>query len=550
LRELKTFSERAVYQIRINGWQVPEDLKKLADFEPEILEVAPTKIKSLSALIAQVQKKHNSSQSNESDLIRSYLSPHITNFFSLVSSEEEIMSNSKKIYLPMLRGLRPLQVGGYNPNDKGYKFDASVDNYFDRTLTDYFQEISDKQKIITGLHLYDETRRLLLGTLSDRKKVREFEAFISSTFFEGKDFSITPREGKDVLYVRIGPDETHEKPIYDLGDGIQAIIILTYPLFFYKGEDAIVCFEEPETHLHPGLQRLFIETLLKDDFKKFQYFITTHSNHFLDLTADYNEISVYAFSKTSDESDKIIVENVESEHENTLQLIGARASSVFLSNCTIWVEGLTDRLYLRKYMEVCQQQPSIKRKFREDYHYSFVEYGGSNITHWSFLDENDPENPTIDVTRLCSKLFLVTDNDGANLKVDIASGFMKKRKADRFKRLKKALGVRYYCLKCREIENLLTPAVLMETINRRAKKGVVPKFKSNFAQSDYEKIPLGTFIKMNVNSPGRKYEEGTILDKPGFCREAVQQVKTISDLSPEALRLTKKLYDFIAKNNS
>ena len=28
-------------------------------------------------------------------------------------------------------------------------------------------------------------------------------------------------------------------------------------------------------------------------------------------------------------------------------------------------------------------------EYKEDYHYSFVEYGGNNITHWSFLDKEE-----------------------------------------------------------------------------------------------------------------------------------------------------------------
>jgi hypothetical protein len=42
-----------------------------------------------------------------------------------------------------------------------------------------------------------------------------------------------------------------------------------------------------------------------------------------------------------------------------------------------------------------------------DTHYSFVEYSGANIVHWSFLDKCSG----IDVDRLCGKLFLVSDRD-------------------------------------------------------------------------------------------------------------------------------------------
>src|ERR1700745_3947929 len=48
-------------------------------------------------------------------------------------------------------------------------------------------------------------------------------------------------------------------------------------------------------------------------------------------------------------------------------------------------------------------------RYKQDLHYSFVEYGGSNITHWSFFTD---DAPTV-VERLCGKLLLIADKDGS-----------------------------------------------------------------------------------------------------------------------------------------
>ena len=52
--------------------------------------------------------------------------------------------------------------------------------------------------------------------------------------------------------------------------------------------------------------------------------------------------------------------------------LGVRNSSVFLANSTIWIEGITDRLYLKKYMEVYQREMfnrgQIKKIYEEDKH--------------------------------------------------------------------------------------------------------------------------------------------------------------------------------------
>lgn len=297
-------------------------------------------------------------------------------------------------YIPILRGLRPLH--------------DNADSYLNRTKKDYFSDIRDvDNRIFTGLHLYDETKKLLLGQRSDRERVRNFENFLSETFFQNQEVNIVPRDGSDVLYIGIGGGD--EYPIYNLGDGIQSIVILTYPLFFNQGRELLFFIEEPEHGLHPGMQRVFMETLMREEFNSFQYFLTTHSNHLLDITLDIEQVSIYTFQKdnNAEEEAQFVIENVDNDHTNTLELIGVRNSSVFLSNCTIWVEGITDRIYIRKYLDVYQADK--ERKFREDLHYSFVEYAGGNITHWSFLEDADANHPNIEVERLCGRLFLISE---------------------------------------------------------------------------------------------------------------------------------------------
>ena len=100
--------------------------------------------------------------------------------------------------------------------------------------------------------------------------------------------------------------------------------------------------------------------------------------------------------ETDEQTPTFIVESVESGNSSSLELLGVRNSSVFLVNATIWVEGITDRWYLRKmldsYMEYLKEDGFLSLSLEEDVHYSFVEYGGNNITHWSFLDNEEHPN--------------------------------------------------------------------------------------------------------------------------------------------------------------
>lgn len=238
----------------------------------------------------------------------------------------------KSVYVPTLRGLRP--------------FNDDTDYYSQRTKQDYFTNLEETDEIFSGLEMYQKVKELLLGDLQSREKISDFQKFLGDAFFDGQQVALIPSIKSDVLYVKIGKEK--EQPIYNLGDGIQSIIILTFPLFINKDENLLVFIEEPELYLHPGLQRKLIETFMS--FKNFQYFITTHSNHFLDITLDVDAISIYTFRKqleneidTREVTANFVIENTSNEDNSILEMIGVKNSSVFLSNCTIWVEGITDR---------------------------------------------------------------------------------------------------------------------------------------------------------------------------------------------------------------
>lgn len=454
-------------------------------------------------------------------------------------------SRRMNIYIPMLRGLRTFQ--------------SNDDPYFWRTAKDYFSYINKEillKNIFTGQDLYTSCGNLKNGGKDDRKKIKDFEKFLSESFFDGKDVELTANKDDNILHILIGEEEY---AVSQIGDGIQSVIILTYKLFFNQGENMLFFFEEPEQCLHPAYQRVFMETLMRKEFDSFQYFFTTHSNHLLDITLDIDKVSIYTFKKTNDsmKNPTFEIENVDNENTDILRLIGVRNSSVFLSNCTIWVEGITDRIYIRKYLEVFQKTQNIK--FLEDIHYSFVEYGGGNITHWSFLEDADPNHSNILVDRLCGKLFLITDKDGAGQKKDGTAdegSVEKKAKYDRHIKLKEKLGKKHYhCLEAREIENLLSTEVLKKVVlSYEDDKNEEFDFKEKFTYENYKNEKIGDFIDKNIIKSTRKggyaAASGTIKgSKFEFSKRAVENIKEISDLSEEAKELTEKLYKFISEQN-
>jgi AAA15 family ATPase/GTPase len=489
--------------------------------------------KLLTSPVNMVTPKSTPSSVTAQD-VNAYISMVTSTCLEKISSLKDFDNHAIKYehyYIPTLRGLR-----GINYHQEKI---ASGDNYRQRTKEDYFRSLTAGKEIYTGLSLYEDVKKLLLGSSSDRKKIREFEQFISGTFFDNQEFSIIPSISDNVVHIKIGDEE--DRPIYYLGDGIQSIIILTYPLFFNQGKKICVFYEEPDLYLHPGFQRIFIETLNK--FPEFQFFMTTHSNHFLDMTLDFNSISVYTFKKN--EKKEFFIENVKNDDLNILELLGVKNSAVFLSNCTIWVEGITDRIYLRKFLELYKDTSG--KVFLEDIHYSFVEYGGGNITHWSFLEDSDEDHSNIDVEKLCGKLFLISDKDGAGIKKDGS----KSKKVLRQENLEARLGDRYYCLKAREIENTLSEQIVIDAIKEIEGENSVNLDFSKIVQSKYENQLLGKFINEKIVALSKSYaaESGTIKDKVEFAKISVSHMKKYDDLTDEAKLLTEKIYKFIQINN-
>jgi hypothetical protein len=83
-----------------------------------------------------------------------------------------------------------------------------------------------------------------------------------------------------------------------------------------------------------------------------------------------------------------------------------RNSSIFLSNCTIWIEGICDRLYINKFLEISQEYKLGDRydidRLKEDLHFSYIEYGGANIVHYSF--DNEKNRKKIKASQISSKI--------------------------------------------------------------------------------------------------------------------------------------------------
>ena len=518
----------------------------------------PRAIKILSDAFATI--KHDGRKHVELNAAQNTIDSILRDAQSTVQTLR-LASSYHRVYIPTLRGLRH-----YGPDDL----------YHNRTCDDYFNDLREAGKekqqlkppceIVTGLRLYHDVRSFLLGNYDQREMIRDFQEFLSRHFFDGKRVQVIPRERDlrnatpDVLHIAIGNEA--ERAIFELGDGLQQIIIMTLPMMLHRDKNLLLFIEEPENYLHPGFQRLLIEALLTEPCTSGsrQVFVATHSHQFLDITLTKSDVSIFALRKdvapVQERQWTPIVRIFPTSNADRplLRELGVCNSSVMLTNCTVWVEGPSDRMYISHFLQLLQshrQSVAAQRKhpapiaLSEDLHWSFVEYGGSNITHWSFLDDEG-----MDASRLCGELLLIADRDSKDIEW----------KVERHRQLKLALKDRFIPLECREIENLLSPGTLVKVVRDYEKNDELTC--KSFDQSDYVDVPIGRFIEQCIlpanylsirrSKRGHPYSDpsGTVRGKVDFAERSTSHISTFDDLSTGARNLAIDVDRFIRSHNS
>ncbi len=459
---------------------------------------------------------------------------------------EIIFCTPQKTYIPTLRSATTLYSYSKNsavivPADREIFKRSIIKNYA-------FSKDDEKLKIVTGLDFYDSIRMIRNNVKSIRKDFEKFEEFLSKVFFNGEDVDIVAKasenqEGKNII-VHIGGEE---RDIHHLGDGIQSLIILMYPIFTAT-EGSWIFIEEPEINLHPGLQRIFLEQLLTNvEFKKkdLKFFITTHSNHFLDLSLNKDsDISIFTFHKIkSEESINYEIKNVLSSDTNSLRILGVRNSSVFISNCTIWVEGICDRKYIKAFLKAFYNQFPKEKRFNEDVDFAFFEYAGSNLSHYIF-ENNEEELEKIKGQFLSNKIFLVADADeGKEQKHE----YYKNQESDIFK---------YEVLNCKEIENILSKEQIISFLPALIKGIKSEKLETiSLNKAHLKNQYLGSYLKKSLKglSVPKAFtaKSGTLTTYyKNKLADIVSEKMDWDEMTEYAKELTTKIHMFIQKSNN
>ncbi len=245
------------------------------------------------------------------------------------------------------------------------------------------------------------------------------------------------------------------------GSGLKTIILVLLNLIImpelkeYENRKIAYGFEELENNLHPALQRrlfdyLYNYAILKDT----QIFLTTHSHVAINAFFGRDDTQIYHVIK---ENGHAALKKIDTfiDKVEILDDLDVKASDILQSNGIVWVEGPSDRIYIKRWLEVFTENAFIEGK-----DYQFLYYGGKTLANYS-LEEN-PQ--LINILTTNHNAAIIMDSDKRNRQSKLND--TKKRVIEEFDKL----GMFCWVTKGKEIENYISCAALSKALGKTLKK--------------------------------------------------------------------------------
>lgn len=196
------------------------------------------------------------------------------------------------------------------------------------------------------------------------------------------------------------------------GSGIQTVILVLLNVLVFPNlepdrySQTVFAFEELENNLHPSvLRRLYQYLLDASRASSSLMVVTTHSAAAIDMISRQPDCQL--IHTTHDGKCGTATQiSCSASSRAILDDLDVRASDLLQSNCIVWVEGPTDRIYLNRWIELASGG-----KLVDGIHYQCVFYGGALLAHLTADNETDDGIDRVEVLRTNRHCCLLVDSD-------------------------------------------------------------------------------------------------------------------------------------------
>lgn len=329
-------------------------------------------------------------------------------------------------------------------------------------------------------------------------------------------------EDKDNLVWEIFLDEENKGRIAlsQSGSGLKTIILLLIftiliPAYENKNlKDYIFILEEMENNLHPSLQRNIIKYIEGLSESGATFFITTHSNIFIDSYSNSDNVNLYHLFKTDNKMNLVKVEHF-LDRNSILNDVGFKASDILQANGVIWVEGPSDRIYINKWINLWSNGT-----LKEGKDYQCVFYGGRLLSHLTISDTEINELINLLKVNRNSIILIDSDKKSDHSRINNTKSRIKKECEEN--------NIMCWITSGREIENYLSIDIITNSLNT----------ESNILFNKFEDIK--NVLNSLGENLGNKFEADKIKYAKIFIENmTIDNCKSILDLDSNMKKVVK-----------